>query len=156
MDEQKKENLPENTEAENSLKDTPEQEKTAQPAGRSILWVLAGIYLLYTGYSLIRAVVKGEDGSTPVFLLIGIAFLAIGAGLVFVAGKNVLKSNSVSKAKEAGRSAGMAGADGAAGSELKPEETAGQKKMSIADRANLAKRLDEEENSAGEKEENQE
>ena len=37
MEEQKKENLPENTEAENSLEDTSEAQKAAQPAGRSFL-----------------------------------------------------------------------------------------------------------------------
>ena len=43
----------------------------------------------------------------------------------------------------------MAGAEAAAGGELKTEEQpAAQKKMSIADRANLAKRLDEEEASS--------
>ena len=82
MEEQKKENLPENTEAENSLEDTSEAQKAAQPAGRSFLWMLAGVYLLYTGYSLAAAVIRGEEGATPIFLLIGIVFLIIGAGLV--------------------------------------------------------------------------
>lgn len=65
MEEQKKENLPENTEAENSLEDTSEAQKAAQPAGRSFLWMLAGVYLLYTGYSLAAAVIRGEEGATP-------------------------------------------------------------------------------------------
>lgn len=95
MEEQKKENLPENTEAENSLEDTSEAQKAAQPAGRSFLWMLAGVYLLYTGYSLAAAVIRGEEGATPIFLLIGIVFLTIGAGLVFTGGKNLLKANKM-------------------------------------------------------------
>ena len=147
MEEQKKENLPENTEAENSLEDTSEAQKAAQPAGRSFL---------YTGYSLAAAVIRGEEGATPIFLLIGIVFLIIGAGLVFTGGKNLLKANKMKQELEAGKSAGMAGAEAAAGGELKTEEQpAVQKKMSIADRANLAKRLDEEEASSEEEEENQ-
>ena len=149
MEEQKKENLPENTEAENSLEDTSEAQKAAQPAGRSFLWMLAGAYLLYTGYSLAAAVIRGEEGATTIFLLIGIVFLAIGAGLVFTGGKNLLKANKMKQELEAGKSAGMAGAEAAAGGELKTEEQpAAQKKMSTADRANLAKRLDEEEASS--------
>ena len=47
MEEQKKENLPENTEAENSLEDTSEAQKAAQPAG----WSLSSIYRLQSGSS---------------------------------------------------------------------------------------------------------
>ena len=104
MEEQKKENLPENTEAENSLEDTSEAQKAAQPAGRSFLWMLAGVYLLYTGYSLAAAVIRGEEGATPIFLLIGIVFLTIGAGLVFTGGKNLLKANKMKQELEAGKS----------------------------------------------------
>lgn len=75
---------------------------------------------------------------------------------MFTGGKNLLKANKMKQELEAGKSAGMAGAEAAAGGELKTEEQpAVQKKMSIADRANLAKRLDEEEASSEEEEENQ-
>ena len=75
---------------------------------------------------------------------------------MFTGGKNLLKANKMKQELEAGKSAGMAGAEAAAGGELKTEEQpAAQKKMSIADRANLAKRLDEEEASSEEEEENQ-
>ena len=51
MEEQKNENLPEEVQAENSTKeDNGEQEKAS--GRRILLWGLAGIYLLYTGFSL--------------------------------------------------------------------------------------------------------
>ena len=143
MEEQKNENLPEEIQAENSTKeDNGEQEKAS--GRRMLLWGLAGIYLLYTGFSLCKGFINGEEGSQMGFMIAGIAFLAIGAGLVFVAARNALKSGKVKELKEAG--AGRAGTEAAAGGELKSEDRPlTDRSMSIAQRANLTQRLADEE-----------
>ena len=121
MEEQKNENLPEEVQAENSTEeDNGEQEKAS--GRRMLLWGLAGIYLLYTGFSLCKGFINGEEGSQMGFMIAGIAFLAIGAGLIFVAVRNALKSGKVKELKEAGEAAGRAGTEAAAGGELKSED----------------------------------
>ena len=134
MEEQKNENLPEEVQAENSTKeDNGEQEKAS--GRRMLLWGLAGIYLLYTGFSLCKGFINGEEGSQMGFMIAGIAFLAIGAGLIFAAARNALKSGKVKELKEA-----------AAGGELKSEDRPlTDHSMSIAQRANLTQRLADEE-----------
>ena len=80
------------------------------------------------------------------FMIAGIAFLAIGAGLIFVAVRNALKSGKVKELKEAGEAAGRAGTEAAAGGELKSEDRPlTDHSMSIAQRANLTQRLADEE-----------
>ena len=139
MEEQKNENLPEEVQAENSTEeDNREQEKAS--GRRMLLWGLAGIYLLYTGFSLCKGFINGEEGSQMGFMIAGIAFLAIGAGLIFAAARNALKSGKVKELKEAGEAAGRAG------TELKSEDRPlTDRSMSIAQRANLTQRLADEE-----------
>ncbi len=109
---------------------------------RSVLWVLAGIYLLYTAYSLCKGFITGAEDSNIGFMAAGIAFAVIGVGLLFVSIKNMLSEDRIKKAKAA-KDAAMAAA---AGGELnRDDESAKKKSMSIAERANLTKRLDDEE-----------
>ena len=76
------------------------------------------------------------------FMLAGIAFAAIGVGLLVVSIKNMLSEDKIKKAKAA-KDAAM---EAAAGGELKTENSSAQHKpMSIAERANLTKRLEDEE-----------
>ena len=84
------------------------------------------------------------------FMLAGIAFAAIGAGLLFFGIKNMLSEEKIKKAKAA-KNAAM---EAAAGGELKKEDASGQNRsMSIAERANMVKNLeDEEEDGENEKE----
>ena len=118
------------------------QEETKSPNARYALWILAGGYLLYTAYSLCKGFIAGEEGTSIGFLLAGIAFAVIGAGLVFVSIKNMISEDRLKKAKEATNAAVRA----AAGGEFaKESETEIHKSMSIAERANLTKRLDDEE-----------
>ena len=106
-----------------------------------MLWTLAGIYLLYTGYTLCKGFITGAEGSSIGFMLAGIAFAVIGVGLLFASIKTMLSEDKIKKAKAA-KDAAMAAA---AGGELKKEnEPEIKKTMSIADRANLTKRLEEE------------
>lgn len=73
-----------------SGKEEPDTEEQKVSNGRFILWSLAGVYLLYTSYSLCKGYVTGEEGTSMGFMLAGIAFAAIGAGLLFSALKYAL------------------------------------------------------------------
>lgn len=133
-----------------SGKEEPDTEEQKVSNGRFILWSLAGVYLLYTSYSLCKGYVTGEEGTSMGFMLAGIAFAAIGAGLLFFGIKNMLSEEKIRKAKAA-KNAAM---EAAAGGELKKEDASGQNRsMSIAERANMVKNLeDEEEDGENEKE----
>ena len=106
-----------------SGEEEPDTEEQKVSNGRFILWSLAGVYLLYTSYSLCK-------------LFFGI--------------KNMLSEEKIRKAKAA-KNAAM---EAAAGGELKKEDASGQNRsMSIAERANMVKNLeDEEEDGENEKE----
>lgn len=100
------------------------QNQSGLPVRSCMLMCLAGIYLLYTGYKLCKNVIDGVDGGAWYFMVAGIAFLVIGAGMLFYGGKNVIKDDKEKRAKEAA--------------------AAGNAKKSISDRANLVKDLNEE------------
>ena len=144
MEENKNEELQEQVQTESQ-----EEQKPSSNA-RFMLWTLAGIYLLYTGYSLCKGFITGAEGTGIGFMLAGIAFAAIGAGLLFFGIKNMLSEEKIKKAKAA-KNAAM---EAAAGGELKKENASGQNRsMSIAERANMVKNLeDEEEDGENEKE----
>ena len=93
---------------------------------------------------------KVSNGRFILWSLAGIAFAAIGAGLLFFGIKNMLSEEKIKKAKAA-KNAAM---EAAAGGELKKEDASGQNRsMSIAERANMVKNLeDEEEDGENEKE----
>ena len=105
-----------------SGKEEPDTEEQKVSNGRFILWSLAGVYLLYTSYSLCKGYVTGEEGTSMGFMLAGIAFAAIGAGLLFFGIKNMLSEEKIKKAKAA-KNAAM---EAAAGGELKKEDASGQ------------------------------
>ena len=117
-----------------------EEQKSSN--ARFLLWTLAGIYLLYTGYSLCKGFITGAEGTSIGFMLAGIAFAVIGVGLLFLSIKNMLSEEKLKKAKMA-KSAAL---EATAGGELKKETASGQHtSMSIAERANLVKELEGEE-----------
>ena len=156
MEKNENEELLEQSPAEIQQEDTPEIAKSGKEEpdteeqkvsnGRFILWSLAGVYLLYTSYSLCKGYVTGEEGTSMGFMLAGIAFAAIGAGLLFFGIKNMLSEEKIRKAKAAKNAAMEAAAGG--------EDASGQNRsMSIAERANMVKNLeDEEEDGENEKE----
>lgn len=138
MEENKNEELQEQVQTESQ-----EEQKPSSNA-RFMLWTLAGIYLLYTGYSLCKGFITGAEGTGIGFMLAGIAFAVIGVGLLVASIKTMISEDKLKKAKEA-KDAAMAAA---AGSELDKGDGSGTKKsMSISERANLAKRLENEEES---------
>lgn len=105
-----------------------------EPSNRSnILMLLAGLYLLYTGYKLCKNVLDGVDGGGWGFFAAGVGFLIVGAGMLFVSGKNYLKQDKEKRAAEA-----------AEAEKVSQEEPQAEKKpMSIAERARLAEKLKE-------------
>ena len=136
MEENKNEELQEQVQTESQ-----EEQKPSSNA-RFMLWTLAGIYLLYTGYSLCKGFITGAEGTGIGFMLAGIAFAVIGVGLLVASIKTMISEDKLKKAKAA-KDAAMAAA---AGSELDKGDGSGTKKsMSISERANLAKRLENEE-----------
>ena len=147
MEKNEYEELQEQNPAEIQQKDMQEIAKSEEKEqkssnGRFLLWTLAGIYLLYTGYSLCKGFITGAEGTGMGFMLAGIAFAVIGVGLLFLSIKNMLSEEKLKKAKIA-KNAAM---EAAAGGELNKETASGQhKSMSIAERANLVKELEGEE-----------
>ena len=67
--------------SENASADS-EPKKQERPAANFGLLLLAGVYLLYTGYKLCANVLKGEEGASWGFFIAGAAFLIIGAGML--------------------------------------------------------------------------
>lgn len=138
MEENKNEELQEQVQTESQ-----EEQKPSSNA-RFMLWTLAGIYLLYTGYSLCKGFITGAEGTGIGFMLAGIAFAVIGVGLLVASIKTMISEDKLKKAKAA-KDAAMAAA---AGGELdKGDGSDTKKSMSISERANLAKRLENEEES---------
>lgn len=136
MEENKNEELQEQVQTESQ-----EEQKPSSNA-RFMLWTLAGIYLLYTGYSLCKGFITGAEGTGIGFMLAGIAFAVIGVGLLVASIKTMISEDKLKKAKAA-KDAAMAAA---AGGELdKGDGSDTKKSMSISERANLAKRLENEE-----------
>lgn len=138
MEEQKKETQ-EQQEAKNQL----DQRENSQglPTRSYIIQLLAGAYLLYTGYQLCRGVINGDEGASGGFMIAGILFLIVGVLLLINGGKNVFIKDRAKKAEEAGEKSENISRE----KEAVPEEKT--PKMTIAQRANLAQKLQEEENS---------
>lgn len=88
-------------EAEIQEETESQEEQNPSSNRRFLLWTLAGIYLLYTGYSLCKNVIQGAEGASTGFLLAGIAFAVVGAGLLFFSAKSMLAEDKLKKAKAA-------------------------------------------------------
>ena len=123
MEEQNKNPEKKENEVQTSQENTPQN---ATPTRSYVLMILAGCYLLYTGYRV--------DGGSWGFFAAGIGFLIVGAVMLFVGGKNFIKRD---KEKRAMEEAAMAEEKAA-----EPEKTTEKKTMSIAERARLASSLE--------------
>lgn len=112
------------------------------PRRSCILMAVAGAYLIYLGYGLCKGVVQGT--ASMGFIVPGVLFVVVGALLLFVGGRGLLKeAGEQNNAPEEGETEEEA-------SEESPEETekepqAGQKPASIRARANLVDHIREEE-----------
>ena len=131
MDEQKKE-LMEQQGAENENSDAQHN----APTRSYVIRILAGLYLLYTGFQLCRGVLNGEEGAGWGFMAAGIAFLVIAVILLIGSGKYFFQKGKAEKMPEHTEEQ----------VKKSPEEDETESKtMSISQRANLAKHLQEEE-----------
>ncbi len=105
-------------------------EETARNDQRSLtLWLVAGAFLAYTGYQLCKGYVLKDEGSALGFFAIGAAFIGFGAFLVVKATKGLARADRVKKAR-------MQSDD----TDRKQKQA---EKMSIAQRARLARILQE-------------
>ena len=140
MEEAKDENNEVKQKTEATQNENPVQEES--PARRSLLWIFAGGYLVYTGYRLCEGIIKGTDDASKGFLIAGGIFIVIGAVLLIKAVRNLAKAGAEKASEQEAAARKMI------------EENA-KKKMSISERAHLAENLDDaEENEmeeAGEK-----
>lgn len=150
MEEKKQEILEEQEQKETEQ----ENEKKQSPTRRFVWWMLAGAYLVYTGYKLCKDVLAGAEGAGTGFFIAGIIFLAAGAVLFIFGSKELWKQDKAKRAEQAAArrmNTEIAG-ETSEEAEKAPEENAeaSAKPMSIAERARLASRLQEE--GAGEEE----
>lgn len=135
MDEQKKElTEPQSADNENG------EVQNNTPTRSYIIRILAGLYLLYTGYKLCEGVLKGEEGSGWGFMAAGIAFLVIAVILLINSGRYFLQKGKTEKTQNQVDDQVQINQEQADAEVLNP------KSMSISERANLAKHLQEEEN----------
>ena len=125
------------TEVTTSGEAPQEKKKQEVPTRSMILMILAGCYLVYTGYRLCASVISGAEDSGVVFLAAGGVFVVIGAVLLIMAIRNLAKAGAQKHELE------EAAAKKAAEEASQNPETVAKKKMSIAERAHLAENLDD-------------
>lgn len=128
MEETKDENNEVKQETEATQNENSAQEES--PARRSLLWIFAGGYLVYTGYRLCEGIIKGTDDASKGFLVAGGIFIVIGAVLLIKAVRNLAKAGAEKASEQEAAAKQMI------------EENA-RKKMSISERAHLAENLDD-------------
>ena len=137
------------------VKGTQEKKKLWEtlPVRNCMLMCLAGLYILYTGYRLCKNVIDGVEGASFGFFIVGVVFLVLAVGMLYVGIRGVLADDKKQKeetaaAKEAAKAEEaeeISEAEEKNGAEKAAEEPKETGKMSIRDRANLAGRLAEEE-----------
>lgn len=116
--------------------DQQENRKQGTPTRSCILMLLAGAYLIYTGYRLCKNVIDGVEGGSWGFFAAGVGFLIVGVVMLVVGGKNFIKNDKEKKAMEAS-------AAEAAAKEAEGEKPVEKKNRSIAERAKLVSALEE-------------
>ena len=97
MEEQNKNPEKKENEVQTSQENTPQN---ATPTRSYVLMILAGCYLLYTGYRLCKNVIDGVDGGSWGFFAAGIGFLIVGAVMLFIGGKNFIKRDKEKRAMD--------------------------------------------------------
>ena len=121
------------TEVTTSGEAPQEKKKQEVPTRSMILMILAGCYLVYTGYRLCKNVLDGVEGGSWGFFAAGAAFIVVGAVMLFVGGRNYLRREKEKHAEQENMTL----------TELKKVIEEEKKTMSIADRARLAEGLDD-------------
>ena len=123
------------TEVTTSGEAPQEKKKQEVPTRSMILMILAGCYLLYTGYRLCKNVLDGVEGGSWGFFAAGAAFIVVGAVMLFVGGRNYLRREKEKHAQQEAQAQII----------RKTQPAEEKKTMSIADRARLAGGLDDSE-----------
>lgn len=123
------------TEVTTSGEAPQEKKKQEVPTRSMILMILAGCYLLYTGYRLCKNVLDGVEGGSWGFFAAGAAFIVVGAVMLFVGGRNYLRREKEKHAEQEAQAQII----------RKTQPAEEKKAMSIADRARLAGGLDDSE-----------
>lgn len=123
------------TEVTTSGEAPQEKKKQEVPTRSMILMILAGCYLLYTGYQLCKNVLDGVEGGSWGFFAAGAAFIVVGAVMLFVGGRNYLRREKEKHAEQEAQAQII----------RKTQPAEEKKTMSIADRARLAGGLDDSE-----------
>lgn len=155
MEENKNEEMKQEETKENAEQVSEEKkENKGAPTRSLVVWCLGGVYLIYTGYSLCKNVLEGVEGGSPAFMVAGIVFLVLGAGLLVLGARGLIKNDLRKKAEAEAAQANEAAnaaetesdASGEEGDAAETVETEApeKRKMSIAERANLTSRLEEE------------
>ena len=121
------------TEVTTSGEAPQEKKKQEVPTRSMILMILAGCYLVYTGYRLCKNVLDGVEGGSWGFFAAGAAFIVVGAVMLFVGGRNYLRREKEKRAEQEAQA-----------QIIRETQPAKEKKtMSIPDRARLAEGLDD-------------
>ena len=121
---------------ENDVQDSQNTtQQNTTPTKSYVLMILAGCYLIYTGYRLCKNVIDGVDGGSWGFFAAGVGFLIVGAVMLFIGGKNFLKRDKERREREEAVMVEQKAAE--------PEKPAEKKTMSIAERARLASNLED-------------
>ena len=121
------------TEVTTSGEAPQEKKKQEVPTRSMILMILAGCYLVYTGYRLCKNVLDGVEGGSWGFFAAGGAFIVVGAVMLLVGGRNYLRREKEKRAEQEAQA-----------QIIRETQPAKEKKtMSIADRARLAEGLDD-------------
>ena len=121
------------TEVTTSGEAPQEKKKQEVPTRSMILMILAGCYLVYTGYRLCKNVLDGVEGGSWGFFAAGAAFIVVGAVMLFVGGRNYLRREKEKRAEQEAQA-----------QIIRETQPAKEKKtMSIADRARIAEGLDD-------------
>ena len=78
-----------------------ETKEQGTPLRSSIIMLLAGVYLLYTGYKLCQDVLNGTNGSSWGFFAAGVGFLIVGVVMLVVGCRDLIKREKAKQAAEA-------------------------------------------------------
>lgn len=96
-------------EQKNAQQENLQEESGEQPQGMTsrsyLLQMLAGAYLLYTGYRLCKNVLDGVEGASWGFFAAGAVFIVIGCVMLFVGVRGTLRKDKEKKAEEAAAAA---------------------------------------------------
>ena len=115
--------------------------KSAMPMRTCLVMILAGVYVAYLGVSLCQNVINGAEGSSPGFMVAGVIFIVLGVAFVINGIRGSIKAGKIQK-ENAESEAQASETETSRTVESKMESTSSlNKKMSIADRANLVSQL---------------